>query len=927
MHLHVHAPRARRIGLLLSALLCGGLSAHPEDFDIVVYGATSGGITAAVQGAKMGKKVALISPAVRIGGLSSAGLGWTDLGDIKILGGLSRNFYHRLYLHYQSQPNWNSIRGMSGQGGQAFNSTYQTASIFEPKVAEQVFHDMLDENGVPVFQGRLDLDDGVIMDGLRITGIKMEDGKTYRGKMFIDASYEGDVMAGAGVTYTMGREANSVHGETISGVRTGGGHQITGTVSPYIVPGNPSSGLLPNVESTPIEPNGTGDHRFQAYCFRMCLTKAADRIPITQPEGYDPLDFEIVLRAVEAGQRTFFKEDKMPNGKTDSNNTGGVSCDFIGGNYGVRPDGTQWNWATLNHDERDALSKRHEYWQRGLVWTLQNHPRVLALVPGGIQPGWGLPADEFQDTGHWPYQLYVREARRMVSDYVMTQWNCERFVVAPDSVGMGAYTMDSHNVRRYISGGNLRNEGDVQDSIPGAYPISYRSIVPKVGECRNLFVPWCLSATHMAFGSIRMEPVFMALGQSSATAAAMAIDDNISVQEVPYAKLEMKLRSDGQSLTLSNNPPVTGIVVDNKDALVTPVSGWVSSTSVGGFIGTDYLSDNSEGRGTKSIRFTPDLPSASSYTVQLRWTSHDNRASNVPVKVFHKNGVHSTTVDQKEKGGEWVSLGSFQFDPGTAGYVLLETTNANGYVIGDAVQFTNTVTPPPTAAVTTFIPKVTRGSLPAGEFVFSRDGEVNNSLTIHFSVGGNASPGSYSPAFPASVTIAAGARETSLAWTAPRGAQPVGPKTLTLSLTPNSSYQIGNYGAATTTIIDPPFDAWRFSRFNSAQLANPSISGANADPDGNGADNLLEFFSGGKPGTFLSSENGRLYLHFQRHKDATGVPSRIWESTDLNQWSPSALPDLPALFEPSGDLRNIGLPLGNTPSGGGKKFYRLRVGE
>ena len=918
----LHALRVRRLGVALLPLLCGMATAHPDEFDIVVYGGTSGGVTAAVQGARLGKKVALVSPTTHIGGLSASGLGWTDLGDISILGGLSREFYHRIYLYYQGQPNWNTIKTMGGQGGSAFNTTYQTGSIFEPKVAEEVFNTMLAEAGVSVFTGRLDLQSGVLMSGQRITGLRMEDGQTYRGKMFVDACYEGDVMAGAGVSFTLGRESNTTYGETINGVRPGGGHQVVTGVDPYVVKGNPASGLLPGIESTPLETTGTGDHRLQAFCFRMVLTRAANRIPITQPPNYNEQDFEIVLRAVEAGQTAFFKTDGMPNGKTDSNNNGGVSCDYIGRNYGPG-----WNWATLNHQQRDALAKEHEYWQRGLVYVLQNHARVKAKNGGnGLYTGWGLPADEFTDNGNWAFQLYVREARRMVSDYVMTQKNCTGSVVAADSVGMGAYTMDSHNVRRYVSGGMLRNEGDVQVGTPNPYPISYRSIVPKTGECENLFVPWCLSSSHMAFGSIRMEPVFMALGQSSATAAAMAIDGNISVQQVPYDRLAMKLRADGQALMLNNSVPLSnGVLVDNDDA--TLVGGWTSSSSVTGYYGTGYLSDDNIGQGTKSVRYTPTLPKSGNYEVQIRWTSHTNRASSVPLKITHKNGIASKTINQQSGGGSWFSLGTFAFDAGTSGNLLLETTNANGYVIADAVQWVDPsgTTPLPTVGIATFVPSVVRGAATGGGFVVTRNGDTDNPLTLQLTVGGSAGASTVSPAIPTSVVIPANARETEIPWLALKGAQPLGAKTLTVTIASNSAYDIGTLSSATATIIDPPFDAWRFARFNSTQLSNANISGPDADPDGNGAPNLVDFFSGDSKPSLLS-QDGKLYLSFLRHQDANGMKMKVWESGDMTNWQLTPQLAVPELYETQGDWRKISLPVrASNPFANGQRFFQLRI--
>jgi hypothetical protein len=383
---------------------------------------------------------------------------------------------------------------------------------------------------------------GVIKDGPRITAIVADDGRIFRGKVFIDATYEGDLMAGAGVSYTVGREPNSRYGETLNGVQTKHAtkNQLPRDIDPYRVKGVPASGLLPNINQNPGK-EGAGDRKIQAYCFRMCLTDVPEnRVPIEKPEGYDESQYELLFRAIEAGQTGgFFKLALMPNRKTDSNNSGGISCDFIGMNH---------DYPEADYAVRQRIVKAHETWQKGLVWTLQNHPRVPEALRSEYRK-WGLPRDEFIDNGHWPHQLYIREARRLVGDYVMTQHHCQRRRVAEDSIGMAAYTMDSHNVQRYVDEhGHVRNEGDVQVGGFPPYPISYGAIVPKRDECTNLLVPVCLSASHIAFGSIRMEPVFMILGQSAATAAAHAIEEGVPVQQVEYARLRERLLRDKQVL-------------------------------------------------------------------------------------------------------------------------------------------------------------------------------------------------------------------------------------------------------------------------------------------------------------------------------------------------------------------------------------------
>ena len=657
--------------------------AEPASYDVVVYGGTSGGVIAAVQVAKSGRSVVLFSPTAHLGGLTTSGLGWTDLGESSILGGLSREFYHRVYQHYQGAGAWNwqsrASFGNAAQGGPAFNDATQVASVFEPKVAEAVFSAMIAGENVPVITGRLDLDDGVVMNGGKIDRIKLEDGREFAGKMFIDASYEGDLLPGAGVTFTVGREANATHGETYNGIQAARAtkNQLRDGIDPYVTPGNPASGLLPGVNADAGGADGSSDTRLQAYCFRMVLTDvAANRVAITQPPGYNEADYELLFRSIEAGQTgDFFKFDLMPNRKTDSNNRNGISTDFIGKNYGPG-----WNWATLDHDERLALAKQHENWQRGLVWTLQNHPRVPAGIRSAYS-GWGLPADEFTDNGNWPWQIYVREARRMVSDYVMNQKHCSGEVAAPDSIGLAAYAMDSHHVQRHVKDGKVKNEGDVQMPVGDPYPVSYRSIVPKDGECPNLLVPWSLSASHMAFGSIRMEPVFMILSQSAALAADLALDGNISVQQVPYTQLRTALVAAGQALGAPAVASPTAVVDNSNAALVTATGAWTSGSSSAGFVGDDYLHDGDTGQGTKQVAYSVPAGTAGMQRVFLRWTSHTNRASNAPVQIVHAGGTTTVTVDQRSNGGKWNLLGHFS----GVQQVIVKNTGTNGYVIADAV--------------------------------------------------------------------------------------------------------------------------------------------------------------------------------------------------------------------------------------------------
>lgn len=539
----------------LCAVLVATFSAgqiFAETFDVVVYGGTSAAVIAAVQAKKMGKTVVVVSPDKHLGGLSSGGLGFTDTGNKAVIGGLSRDFYHRVWQHYQKPDAWpwqkQSDYGNKGQGTTAIDGAQRTMWIFEPHVAEQVFEDYVKEFAIRVDRDEwLDRANGVKKMRARIASITTLSGKTYEGRMFIDATYEGDLMAAAGVEYHVGREAKSVYDEQWNGIQTGVLHHkhhfgaVKNKISPYKIAGDPNSGLLPRISAEPPGEYGAGDKRVQAYCYRMCLTQHPEnRVPFPKPEGYDAEQYELLLRIFNAGWReTFEKFDPIPNLKTDTNNHGPLSTDNIGYSYDY-PEGS--------YERRREILKEHEQYQKGWFYFIANDRRVPADVREQMAK-WGLAKDEFADNGNWPRQIYVREARRMIGAYVMTENDLLKKRVTPDSVGMGSYGIDSHNVQRYVTPeGYVQNEGDIGVPTKGPYTIAYGSITPKKAQCENLLVPVCLSSSHIAFGSIRMEPVFMILGESAATAAAMAIDSNKAVQEVPYPELKDRLLKEGQIL-------------------------------------------------------------------------------------------------------------------------------------------------------------------------------------------------------------------------------------------------------------------------------------------------------------------------------------------------------------------------------------------
>ena len=538
------------LAVVFALMISGCEENKVKQADIIVYGGTSAAVTTAVQAARMGRSVIIVSPEKHLGGLSSSGLGFTDTGNKDIIGGIAREFYHRVYLHYQDPSAWKWQKkedyGNVGQETPAMDTANSTMWIFEPHVAEGIFEAFIRENHITVVRNEwLDREHGVHMDGGRITSITTLSGHSYKGKMFVDATYEGDLMAAAGVTYFVGREAGSVYGEKWNGVQTGvfHHHHYFGDmhISPYVVPGDPSSGVLPRISTASPGKKGDGDKHVQAYCFRLCLTKNDDnRIPFTRPAGYDSTQYELLVRIFNAGWRgTFNKFDPIPNLKTDVNNHGPFSTDNIGMND---------DYPDASYERRREMVNEHENYEKGLFYFIATDPRVPPEIRTKMQK-WGYARDEFADNGNWPYKIYIREARRMIGEYVMTEKDILGEREVPEPVGMGSYTMDSHNVQRYITPeGFVENEGDLGVPVTN-YRIALGAILPRKGECRNLVVPVAVSASHIAFGSIRMEPVFMILGQAAGTVASLAVDNGTDTQDLPYEKVRMKLTGDGQILS------------------------------------------------------------------------------------------------------------------------------------------------------------------------------------------------------------------------------------------------------------------------------------------------------------------------------------------------------------------------------------------
>ena len=655
------------------------IAASTKSHDVVVYGGTAGGTIAAIAAADEGRTVALLEPRFHIGGMVSGGLGRTDFGKQDVIGGLSRAFFERVGERYGESLSW----------------------YFEPHVAEEVFREWLSEAGVDVFFGqRLAF---VWKQGARIKAIRTAKGGVFHGKVFIDASYEGDLLPKAGTAYTWGRESCDVYGESLAGrIALSPKHQFPFPVSPYDGQGN----LLPLIYAGDAGEPGAGDRKVQAYNFRLCMTQQPDnRVPWPKPEGYDPNRYEILRRYLEKAPDLAMEDlmilSPMPNGKTDTNNRGPISTDYIGGS---------WAYPDADAAHREAIWEEHKRYQQGFYYFLANDPGVPANLRREANE-WGLAKDEFTDTDHWPHQLYIREARRLIGAYVMTQQDLQTQRTKPDSIGMGSYNSDSHHVQRIAvedaaelpdgapdalkqAGPFMLNEGDMQVPVQ-PYEIAYRALLPEPGQCTNFLVTCCVSASHVAYSSMRMEPQYMIMGHAAGVAAAQAIRQGTSLQGINVSALQERLREQRQILSLDDvgGPYVDagklpGVVVDNTQAEV--VGDWKVSRSVTPYVGVDYLDDGNEGKSGKRIRFTPQLSATGEYEIRIAYTASANRATNVTVTVHTSRGPVSATLNQRQHPGRhapFFSLGKYHLWPEADTSVEIHAEGTDGCVVVDAVQW------------------------------------------------------------------------------------------------------------------------------------------------------------------------------------------------------------------------------------------------
>ena len=816
--------------------------------DVVVYGDSPSAFIAAIELVESNHDVLLVSPVMNIGGMMVEGLGNQDIdsrsGNGAPIGGLAAEFYLRIARAYL--PGTNTPR-----------------YSFEAKVAQTVINTWLAEKGVRQLRGKRisEAPGAVTKENARITSFLLEDGTRIAGRIFIDGTVEGDLMAFANVSYAWGREGNAKYGENFGGVVNPSiKDQYNVNVDPYVIPGNPASGVLTGVQNQTIGVNGAADGSAMGFCFRLPLTKnPANKIPITAPANYSASTYELYRRFLAAGgMNDWLDGPGAINSSTttklfDLGSWHNLSGNLYGRNHAY-PNGS--------YAVREQIYQEHQNFTQGLIYFLSTDPNVPAAVRNEWSR-WGLCADEFTDNGGWPRRLYVRCGRRMISDYVITEKDVRETPIgtvtpAPavsDPIGLAYWPVDLHSAHTLIRNGFVHNEGAYFDltNYKKSFGIPYRSIIPKRVDCTNLLVPSALSSSYAGYGAVRLEWTFMVLGQSAAVAAAMALDQQVAVQDVPYASLRTLLLARNQRLSLpGNNSPTTGaeVIVDNSDATGVTLSGsWTISTTIPGHYGINYLHDGNSGKNTKTIRFTPNLPRAGNYAVYTRWSAGGARANSVPMQITSAGGTTSITVNQQLNGNTWVLLGTWAFAGGNPGSLLIENTGTIGFVIADAARFVEIISPPDQSQI--FVAPLNGLAIESNpkpaKIVIQRNGNVSNALSVNLAIAGTATPSSdYSP-LPTSITFAAGISSMVLDVVPNQDLVVEGSETVVISVSPGSTYLSGDPSTAVVTIADPSYDLWRRSEFDETDLQTPNVSEPANDPDGDDLPNLLEHVLQGDP--------------------------------------------------------------------------------
>jgi hypothetical protein len=658
--------------LIASILLILSIyKAEAQEYDVVVYGATASGVVSAIAASNEGARVLIAEPRWNAGGMVTGGLSHTDYGDRTVIGGLTFQFYRKVADHYNTHVFY--WRGP------------------EPHVGEKIMLDWLKESNVEIWFGKrllkVQKDDNVIQK------LIFTDSTEVSAKVFIDAGYEGDLMARSGVSYTWGREGKKEYNESWAGRQpvTFTSHQINARISPFN--NDKEKKLLPLVHKKPMVEIGEGDQGIQSYCFRLIATNQPENmVPWRKPGNYNPGNYELVRRYYlaqpDAGPLIGFWPT-LPNGKSDINSSAGISTNLL--------DGSSWEYPEAEYPRRDSIWQWHKDYTLGLAWFLLTDPGVPKRVRDEMKT-FGLCKDEYTDNGNFPHQLYVREARRMKGEYFMTQHDLMEDTVKYDAIGMGSYNIDVREMQRsYIEISRFPdlkyetyNEGYL--SIPVAqYEIPYRSLVPKYAECQNLIVPVCISGSHLAIASVRMEPQYMIMGESAGVAAALAVKTNRAVQKIDLFALQEKLIARKQILSLKENPyglwnSEDEIIIDNNMKQFVLFTGdWFENETMnnGRFeMNFRYKSRASEG----SAEYNPYLFKSGNYNVYIWHPVSKEFEPNIQVEINHSEGKDLIRVDQNKNGGSWYKLGSWVFEKGYQNRVTIKGETGK-YVIADAVKF------------------------------------------------------------------------------------------------------------------------------------------------------------------------------------------------------------------------------------------------
>lgn len=646
--------------LVISIMIfCFSCKSVQTEIDICIYGGTASGVIAAYSAKKLGRSVLLVEPSGHLGGMTTGGLGYTDIGNKYAVTGLSRLFYRKVGKHYKKFEQWS----------------------FPPGVAQKVLDEYIDNSEFSILKNYQIV--SVKKVGKRIRTIRLQKvgkGKntefiTVRAKQFIDCSYEGDLMATAGISYTVGREDNSVFGETLNGTQMLDKHQFPDGIDPYKEKGNPQSGLCWGISASPLAKKGTGDSCIQAYNYRLCLTNDKElRLPFEKPKEYNPDHYELLVRLLE--KKKYKLSDilsinrDMPDKKYDINNNGPFSTDLIGMNH---------SYIESNYEERKKIASKHELYVKGLLYFLANDERVPSELREETRE-WGWAKDEFPLNGNFPPQLYIREARRLQGEYVMTQHNCQGNEIVEDGIALAAYGMDSHNCQRIVVNDMVKNEGDIQYHGFPPYPISYRSLLPVYNECQNLLVPICLSASHIAYGSIRMEPVFMMLGQVAGMAASMAIESGCAVQKVNPGELKNKLHEDPY---LDGSIPE--ILVDDTDIdKIKRSDNWFKRFGDHYKSSFMFLWDHPD---KSFFSFFPVIKTSGKYAIYYYCTpmSPEEMTSRISFDITANRNIYTVTINPEEKAGDWILLGSYWLDKDTETQIKLVGERSDGPLFADAL--------------------------------------------------------------------------------------------------------------------------------------------------------------------------------------------------------------------------------------------------